>query len=198
VAIKNELLDRLALTRSVPGFDLNRGEGAAARLLFEPRVLERYQSLLNVLAVPYRIRNGDAARSEYPSYGVDASAGMVATARDLANFEAQLDDQDNVPISRSTLDKMWSQTLIQREGQQQPVTTPTGQGWFVQSTSGQKLVWTYGHIPDAGSALILKMPSKRLTLILLANSGGLAAGNNFEAGDVTTSPFVKVFLRLFI
>ena len=199
LAVKNELLDRLALTRSVPGFDLNRPEGEAARQLFYARALERYQTLLNVLAVPYRLnRNGGPTRSEYPLYGVDASAGMVASARDLANFELQLDDQDNIPISRSTLEKMWSAMTIQRDSNQPAITTPTGQGWFVQTTAGQKLVWTFGHIPDAGSALILKVPSKNLTLILLANSGGLAAGNNFEAGDVTTSPFVKVFLRLFI
>jgi hypothetical protein len=42
------------------------------------------------------------------------------------------------------------------------------------------------------------MPRKNLTLILLSNSDGLTAGYNFEQGDVTTSPFVKVFLRLFI
>jgi CubicO group peptidase (beta-lactamase class C family) len=182
----------------VPGFDLNRAEGEAARQLFDARALERYQTLLNVLAVPYRLTRNGATRSEYPLYGVDASAGMVATARDLANFELQLDDQDNIPISRSTLEKMWSAITIQRDTNQPAITTPTGLGWFVQTTAGQKLVWTFGHIPDAGSALILKVPSKNLTLILLANSGGLAAGNNFEAGDVTTSPFVKVFLRLFI
>jgi hypothetical protein len=42
------------------------------------------------------------------------------------------------------------------------------------------------------------MPDKKLTLILLANSGGLANGYNLEQGDATTSPFVKIFLRLFI
>ena len=68
----------------------------------------------------------------------------------------------------------------------------------MQTASGVPLVWTFGHIPDAASALIVKMPSKKLTLILLSNSGGLAAGYNFESGDVTASPFVKVFLRLFI
>lgn len=200
IAATTELLDRLALTRSVPGLDLNRPEGAAARALFDERALSRYLTLLNLMAVPYRInRNGGSTRSEYPSYGVDASGGLVATARDLANFEASLDDrEDNIPLSLSTLNKMWSPTVIQRNPNEPAVTTPTGQGWFVQNASGQRLVWTFGHIPDAGSALILKMPSKRLTLILLANSGGLAAGNNFEAGDVTTSPFVKVFLRLFI
>lgn len=195
VAATTEILDRLALTRSVPGLDLNRPEGAAARALFEPRVLERYLGLLNLVAVPYRInRSVGATRSEYPSYGVDASGGLVATARDLANFEAELDDSDdNIPLSLSTLNRMWSQTVLGDR-----TVTPTGQGWFVQNASGQRLVWTFGHLPDAGSALILKMPSKRLTLILLANSGGLAAGYNFEQGDVTTSPFVKVFLRLFI
>lgn len=196
VAIVTEILDRLALTRSVPGLDLNRPEGEAARALFEPRVLERYLSLLNLVAAPYRIvRNRDPVRSEYPSYGVDASGGLVATARDLANFEAELDDSDdNVPLNLSTLTRMWTPTPLPGNAG----FTPTGQGWFVQMASGQTLVWSFGHLPDAGSALILKMPSKRLTLILLANSGGLAAGNNFEQGDVTTSPFVKVFLRLFI
>lgn len=194
----DELFDRLALTRSVPGLDLNRPEGAAARALFEPRVLDRYLTLLNAVAMPYRIGRNGPTRSEYPSYGVDAAGGLVATARDLANFEAELDDSDdNVPLSLSTLNKMWSQTTISL-GNNQTITTPTGQGWFVQNASGERLVWTFGHLADAGSALILKMPRKRLTLILLANSGALANGYNFEQGDVTSSPFVKVFLRLFI
>jgi hypothetical protein len=42
------------------------------------------------------------------------------------------------------------------------------------------------------------MPRKKLTLIMLANSGGLAKGYDLENANVTSSPFVKVFLRLFI
>ena len=34
---------------------------------------------------------------------------------------------------------------------------PTGLGWFVTTESGQRLVWTFGHIPDASSALIVKI-----------------------------------------
>lgn len=198
-AVADELLDRLALQRSVPGLDLGRPEGTAARALFDSADVDRYQRLLRETAVPYKIdRNARYSRSEYPSYGLDAAAGLVATARDLARFEAELDDgDDNVPLSPSTLNRMWSQTPIPI-GNNQTILTPTGLGWFVQTNSGQRLVWTFGHIPDASSALILKMPSKRLTLILLSNSGGLAAGFNFESADVTTSPFVKVFLRLFI
>ena len=40
--------------------------------------------------------------------------------------------------------------------------------------------------------------ARDLTLILLSNSDGLAAGYGLERGDVGASPFVKIFLRLFL
>jgi CubicO group peptidase (beta-lactamase class C family) len=195
-AMAVEVLDRSpGMPSSVPGLDLNRPEGAAARELFEPRVVAIYQSLLARVATPYRIDRNRYSRSEYPSYGVDGSTGLVATARDIANFEFSLDR--GLAVSRSTLEQMWSQALV-FDGLGARIPTPTGVGWFVQNAGGESLVWTFGHIPDASSALIVKMPRKNLTLILLSNSDGLTAGYNFEQGDVTTSPFVKVFLRLFI
>lgn len=197
VATEFEILDRLIMRRSVPGLDLARPEGANARALFDSVTSERHARVLREMALPYRIRNARYSRSEYPTYGLDAAAGLVSTAEDLAEFERRLDDADNIPIDASTLGKMWSQQRFD-VGSDQILTTPTGLGWFVQTASGVPLVWTFGHIPDAASALIVKMPSKKLTLILLSNSGGLAAGYNFESGDVTASPFVKVFLRLFI
>ena len=191
VATAVEILDRLAMTSTVPGLDLGRREGQAARDLFEPAPLKIYADVLRNVAVPYRIdRTGKAIRSEYPSYGLDAAGGLVSTAYDLYRFEAALDS--GVPLSSSTLNEMWSGATFKG------VTMPTGLGWFVQTSSGARLVWTFGHIPDAGSALILKVPHKRLTLILLSNSDRLAAGYNLEQGDVTTSPFVKIFLRLFL
>jgi hypothetical protein len=75
---------------------------------------------------------------------------------------------------------------------------PTGLGWFVQNYNGEQLVWHFGYAPDAYSSLILKVPSKRLTLILLANSDGLSADFNLSQGDVTASVFAVTFLRLFI
>ena len=194
VAVTDEILTRLDLTSSVPGLDLGRADGRAAQELFDADRLARYQSQLSRVAVPYRIdRARNAVRSEYPAYGVDASAGMLSTARDLARFEAKIDDNDNIPISPSTLTKMWT-PFVSSNG----AIAPTGQGWFVQTSSNVRLVWSFGHIPDAASALILKMPSKRLTLVLLANSGGLAATYQLEKGDIANSPFVKIFLRLFI
>jgi CubicO group peptidase (beta-lactamase class C family) len=205
VATASEILDRIIpnLQRSVPGFDFLQPNATAARALFDAGRVERYQRLTNELAIPYRISRGRHTRSEYPPYGFDAAGGLIATARDLANFEASLDDQqngDNIPISFSTLDQMWKPLIFRDPVNANIITsvTPTGQGWFVQNASGVRLVWTFGHLPNAASALIVKMPDRRLTMILLSNSDGLAAGFNFDRGDVTTSPFVKVFLRLFI
>lgn len=191
----------LGMPNSAPGLDLIRPEGASARALFDEASLRHYDSVLRQAAVPYRIdrRTGRHARSEYPTYGLDAASGLVASAHDLASFEAKLDDADNVPLSRTTLNQMWTNTILEDPAKAQLRTPmPTGLGWFVQKVSGETLVWTFGHIPDAGSALIVKMPSKNLTLIMLANSDGLTAGYNLERGDVTTSPFVRIFLRVFV
>jgi CubicO group peptidase (beta-lactamase class C family) len=203
LAMAAEVLDRIpGMTRSVPGMDLNREEGAAGRALFDDATLRRYQAVLNDLAVPYKIDSrGRASRSEYPSYGLDAASGMVSTVDDLANFEKQLDKRDGVPFSASTIDQMWSNQFFDfpnASGAPTRVVMPTGLGWFVTNESNQRLVWTFGHIEDAASALIVKMPQKKLTLIMLANSGGLVKGYGFENASVTSSPFVKVFLRLFI
>lgn len=200
-AMAAEVLDRLTMTRSVPGMDLGRPEGAAARDQFSATTWNRYQSTLNELAVPYRIDDrGRTSRSEYPSYGLDAATGLVSTASDLATFERRL--YEGFPLSVSTLDKMWSNTTF--EFPPSPgvsgftLTTPTGLGWFVTNESGLKVVWTFGHIPDVSSALIVKMPAKQLTLIMVSNSGALAKGYDLENANVTSSPFVKIFLRLFI
>jgi len=204
-----EILDFIGMTRSVPGMDLNRAEGAAARALFDETAVSRYQAVLNEIAVPYKIDvRGRATRSEYPSYGLDASSGLVSTIDDLIKFQLQLDKSDGHPLSASTLDQMWSRQIFnlqQPNGTTVRVEMPTGLGWFVTIESGQRLVWTFGHINDAASALIVKMtkkqqgqPDSRLTLIMLANSAGLAKGYDFENANVTSSPFVKVFLRLFI
>jgi CubicO group peptidase (beta-lactamase class C family) len=196
VALADEILQRLVMSSTVPGLDLFQPGGQAALALFDTARQNHYRSQMTQLAKPYRIRNGKPSLSEYPAYGLDASSGILSTARDLATFEGALDDQengDNVPIGYSTLNKMWAPFLLDNGA-----SAPTGQGWFVQNASGVRLVWTFGHITDAASALIVKMPSKRLTLVLLANSGGLADTFQLEKGDVTTSPFVKIFLRLFI
>ena len=46
--------------------------------------------------------------------------------------------------------------------------------------------------------MIIRLPNRRVTLILLANSDGLAAPFDFESGDLSRSLFATLFFRLFI
>jgi hypothetical protein len=46
--------------------------------------------------------------------------------------------------------------------------------------------------------MVVMIPNRGLTLILLANSAGLTKGFNLAAGDVGVSPFAKAFLGTFL
>jgi len=189
VDLSEAVLERLGMAASVPGQDL-ADPATSARDHFEPGRLDRYADVLSRLAAPYRVdRNGRATKADYRPRGLTAADGLVSTVRDLARFDAALDD--GVLLKEESLGVAWTPANFTG------TPLPTGLGWFVQIYNGERLIWHFSHIPGAYSGLILKMPSRRLTLIMLANSDGLSTGADLEQGDVTASPFVKIFLRLF-
>jgi len=51
---------------------------------------------------------------------------------------------------------------------------------------------------NASSSMIVTAPARGLTLVLLANSNGLVKPFGLSAGDLTVSPFARVFLGLFV
>ena len=75
---------------------------------------------------------------------------------------------------------------------------PHALGWFVHTYNGEPIVWQFGVADNASSSMIVTAPRRGVTLILLANSSGLARPFSLEAGDVTVSPFAKVFLGIFV
>ena len=75
---------------------------------------------------------------------------------------------------------------------------PHGLGWFVQLYNGERIVWQFGVGDNASSSLVVTIPGRGITLILLANSQGLVRPFSLTAGDVTVSPFARVFLSLFV
>jgi len=187
VVLAREILDRAAMRDSVPGLDLG-APSAAVRELFDDADLERYRAALNEMALPYRVdARGRATRSEFPPTAINAATGLVSTVRDLASFDAALDD--GVLLDRNLVSFM--------RGGAAPG-APTGLGWFVQAHNGERLVWQFSSMPGMYSGLILKVPGRDLTLILLANSDGLSEPFALQNGDVTSSLFVRLFLRLFV
>jgi CubicO group peptidase (beta-lactamase class C family) len=189
--VAEDIFERLGMSDSVPGRDL-ASMGSIDPEYFDDGKLRAYESVLTRLAVPYRVdRSGRATRSDYPADTVTAATGLVSTVRDLARFDIALDD--NALISSDNRNTAW--TNVRTSG---GAALPMGLGWFVQTYNGERLVWQLGNVRDAGSSLLLKIPGRDLTLILLANGDGLAPPDTLATGDITASLYVKLFLKLFL
>lgn len=180
-------LDRFAMRDSVPGPD-----AVSHPDLFDPRTVDRYRGVLARLATPYAVdRKGRPTKSSYAAGGLTASSGLVSTARDLAEFDLAL--RKTVLVTGDTLAAAW-RNPISATG----LPLPHGLGWFVQGHNRELVVWQFGVTENVSSSLIIKVPGRGLTLILLANSDGLAVPLPLAAGDVNASPMGRLFLRLFV
>jgi CubicO group peptidase (beta-lactamase class C family) len=188
--LAEEVFDRLAMINSVPGQALGTPTAQDVSV-FGPERLARYGEILRQVAVPYRVISRRAVRNtELVATRVDLARGIVASVLDLAQFDAAFDA--GVLIAPSTR----VEALSQASSRGKPL--PTGLGWFVQAYNGEPISWQFGMIENGYSSLIVKVPNRKLTLIVLANSDGLSAPFALEAGDVTTSIFARTFLRAFV
>jgi CubicO group peptidase (beta-lactamase class C family) len=187
LAVSSQVFDRLGMFDSVPGHDLADPPPAVATL-FPPATLDRYRRILARLAKPYQSDDRRYAPAEYPPRGINAAAGIVSTVRDLARFNAALDDR--VLLRDQTQRLAWTPFTL-RGG----APSPYGLGWFTQRVDGELIVWHYGLWPSF-SSLIIKAPERGVTAILLANSDGLNDRFPMAQGDVRVSPFARAFLSL--
>jgi CubicO group peptidase (beta-lactamase class C family) len=184
------VLERLAMKDSVPGRDL-MNPTILAEPLFATEVLDRYRRVLERVAIPYKVdKRGRLTRNEPAPEGINTATGLVSTVRDLARFDAALDEA--LLLREDTRTVAWSNAT-----NTQLTSFPTGLGWFVQTYRDEPVVWHFGLIPNAYSSLVVKLPSRHLTLILLANSDGLSSPFQLESGDITRSLFASLFLRLY-
>ena len=184
------LLDRLAMTRSVPGLDIVQAVPPTDGVT-QPSI-ERYTALIQGLASPYAVDSqGNASPSQYTQTTLQPAGGLISTARDFAQFDLAL--KQGILIRQDTIN-LASQTPTGPDG----LPLPHGLGWFAQTyTNGQPMVWQFGESDNASSSLMIMLPQRQLTLVLLANSDRLVTPFSLTAGDVTSSPFARVFLGIF-
>jgi CubicO group peptidase (beta-lactamase class C family) len=191
-SVAHRLLNRLAMKDSVPGTDLQDPAFVLPEGLFEAKEIDDYRHVLARLAVPYKVDGkGRAERNDLPGVPMNATGGLVSTVRDLAKFDRSLDAFEL--IAEETLEAAWTPA-----GERGGVTSPMGLGWFVQTYKGERLVWHFGYVQNGYSSLILKVPARKVTFILLANGDGLSGPFQLQSGDVTRSLFASLFLRLAI
>ena len=191
-SVSHRLLNRLAMRDSSPGTDLANPALALPEGLYAEDELERYRAVLQRMAVPYKTTGRSKAdRTEIAPVPMTATGGLVSTVRDLAKLDGAIDTGSL--LQPETLAAAWS-PAAERNG----VASPMGLGWFVQTYRGERVVWHFGSVPNAYSSLILKLPQRNVTFILLANSDGLSGPFQLPSGDVTRSLFASLFLRLVV
>jgi CubicO group peptidase (beta-lactamase class C family) len=188
--LASEIFDRFAMLDSAP--DQILGSPTAEDIaLFDAAHRARYADIVARMALPYRVASGRSQRNpQIVPKRVDASDGIVSSVSDLVRFDNAL--MSNALLARATRNQAWTQATAGA------TLLPTGLGWFVQNYHDEPIVWQFGIIRGGYSSLIVKVPNRGLTYILLANSDGLNAPFALESGDVTSSIFATLFLRLFV
>src|SRR3954452_6833667 len=137
------------------------------------------------LAKPYAVNGSTTTNGAYPSsFGV--SAGLISSANDVAVY--------SMAIDRNAFLRPEIQELAFTQASP---SIPYGLGWFVQTIGGIKVIWHYG-LWTANSSLIIKVPSKGLTFVALANSDTLTSTVNLGNGDLMVSPVAREFVNAFV
>jgi CubicO group peptidase (beta-lactamase class C family) len=185
------LLDVLSMRESVPGPDIATlvppAEGIPA-----PEAAEQYKRILGRLAVPYAVDSrGRASRSQYDATTLTPATGVISTVRDIAHFDLAL--KKGLILRPDTLALAWQPPVGANKQR-----LPHGYGWFVQSYNGAPVIWQFGDGDNSSSSLVVTLPARGLTLILVANSSGLSRPFALASGDLTASPFGRLFLGVFV
>ena len=141
------------------------------------------------MARPYQVSGTENAPVSYPG-SFSAAAGLVSTAVDVARYSIAMDS--NAFLKPATKALAFAPT-IGTGGD----TLPYGLGWFSTRVSGVPVVWHYGYW-TANSSLIVKVPSRDLAFIIMANSDMLSRPTNLGGGDLMSSSVAREFINAFV
>jgi CubicO group peptidase (beta-lactamase class C family) len=175
----SRILRPLALTSVAP----NPGAAAFAATGLDPSAYRAN------LARGYTYANGSHVPTTYPTL-FSTAAGLTGSVRDLVAFSMALDRGD--VIGQGAREAAFTPT-ISLSGD----TLPYGLGWFSTRYRGERVVWHYG-LWTAISSLIIKVPSRGLTFVVLANSDALSSPYPLAAGRLDASPWARAFLDAFV
>ncbi|MGZ8559611.1 MAG: serine hydrolase domain-containing protein [Chitinophagaceae bacterium] len=125
----------------------------------------------------------------YPK-NFSTAAGLISNIDDMLKYAATFDG--NLLLTDELKTKIFS-PMISNDGK----TLPYGLGWFIQQKEGITLTWHYGYWIGM-SSLIIRVPEKKLSFVLMTNSDMLSAPYPLGSGDIWVSPYAKEFLKSFV
>jgi len=126
---------------------------------------------------------------DYPK-NFSTAAGLASTITDMLKYAAGYDG--NLLLTEDLKAKIFT-PMISNGGK----TLPYGLGWFIQQKEGIDITWHYGYWIGM-SSLLIRIPSKKLSFVLMANSDMLSAPYPLGNGDIWVSPYAKEFLKSFV
>ena len=149
-----------------------------------------FEKAFTSLAKPYE---HDAAGKVLETRYLDefgAFGGLTTSTGDLLKYSAAID--------RNLFLKEQTQKLVFTPNRtNNGATTPYGLGWFSQQYRGDWYYWHYGQT-HGESGLFVKVPSRKLTLVVLTNIDKLSQPFPLGDGDLFTSPVGQLFYKCFI
>jgi CubicO group peptidase (beta-lactamase class C family) len=118
------------------------------------------------------------------------SAGLMSTTTDMIRFSEAI--YDNKLLNSAIWSLVFTPYVSVRGD-----TLPYALGWFVQKFQGLTLQWHYGYW-NTNSSLIIRIPEKKMTFVVLAATSQLSRPFSLGDGNVLVSPLATAFLREFV
>jgi CubicO group peptidase (beta-lactamase class C family) len=178
-ALQERIIARLGLLRTAPN---------PQSPSFDVSGLNK-EAFVAGMARGYTYSGSSQTPTAYPTY-FGSAAGLTASALDVAAFSMAM-DRDAL-LGAQTKALAYS-PAVSPAGD----TLPHALGWFSTRYKGVRIVWHYG-LWTAISALIVKVPERQLTFVVLANSDALSQAYQLGAGKLESSPWAREFLDAFV
>ncbi len=171
---KKRIGDPLGLGSTLSGYPADKSDPRI------PRIVSTYL-LDKTHPKPTADAGATNATTHYPA------AGMLSSVDDLAKYMIALDN--NTLLTHESYSAM-TEPFVLNDGRK----SPYGLGWSTQVVGGEPVHWAYGY-GDSYSGLLIRVPRKKMSFILLCNSGSASAPFFLGYGNLLTSPFAVNFLR---
>jgi CubicO group peptidase (beta-lactamase class C family) len=171
---KKRIADPLSLSSTLSGYPVDRTDPRIPRIV-TAYLLDKTHTKPNVDA------SAPSATTQFPA------TGLLTSVDDLAKYMIALDE--NALLTPESYSAM-TEPFALNDGRK----SSYGLGWSTQVIGGQPVHWAYGY-GDSYSALLIRIPKKKVSYILLCNCGAASAPFFLGYGNLLTSPFAVNFLR---
>lgn len=178
------IVQPLRLASTAPGISLAEYFAYTRR---RPALRPYFKTAFRHLAQPYDLNEKGAvvASRYYDEFG--AFGGLTSTVKDVLRYAAAIDHHRLV--SARTQQQIFTPY---RTADGRP--TPYGLGWFTQTYRGLDFYWHYGQT-QGESGLLVMVPARHLTLVVLANTSKLSQPFQLGDGDVLMSPVGQLLYK---